>query len=153
MGGWPLVLLLLLVLRGHAPMGQRDGLVLWLARSSPGPEDRLPTRLVRGRRDGRLGAIFAHTSPENRAAIGPLESYAALLASSRYAPLAGFSAVQSIRRLQPSASSYMEVVRVSPAGVCVCCVLCVRGRGTLSCVLCCLRACGQQGRGCRRHMT
>jgi hypothetical protein len=63
-----------------------------------------------------VGAIFAHTSPENKAATGPLESYAALLASARYAPLAGFAAVESVRRLQPSSSVYMEVVRVSPAG-------------------------------------
>lgn len=67
-------------------------------------------------RSKAVSSIFAHASPQNKQATGPVQSYAAMLGSSRYAPLTDWEAAETVRRLQPSETSYMEVVRVTPRG-------------------------------------
>lgn len=61
-------------------------------------------------------SVFAHASPENKASTGPIEKFAAMLNSNPlYSPLMGHVAAETVQRLQPSETTYMEVVRVTPA--------------------------------------
>lgn len=67
------------------------------------------------RREGRVASVFAHASPENKASTGPVEKFAAMLNyHPDFAPLMGHVIAQTVQRLQPSETTYMEVVRVSP---------------------------------------
>ena len=66
-------------------------------------------------REGRVAPVFAHASPENKAAVGPVERFAFMLQHHpAYAPLMGHLAAETVQRLQPSESTYMEVIRVTP---------------------------------------
>jgi len=66
-------------------------------------------------RECRVAPVFAHASPENKAAIGPVERFAFMLRQHPgYAPLMGHLAAETVQRLQPSESTYMEVVKVTP---------------------------------------
>lgn len=66
-------------------------------------------------REGRVAPVFAHASPENKAATGPVERFAFMLQHHpAYSPLMGHFQAETVQRLQPSESTYMEVVRVTP---------------------------------------
>lgn len=59
--------------------------------------------------------MFAHASPQNKAATGPVERFAFMLRQHpAYAPLMRHYSAETVQRLQPSESTYMEVVRVTP---------------------------------------
>lgn len=60
--------------------------------------------------------MFAHASPENKASTGPDEKFAAMLRHHpAYSPLMGHFTAEAVERLQPSETTYMEVVRITPA--------------------------------------
>lgn len=62
-----------------------------------------------------MAPVFAHASPENKSATGPVERFAFMLRHHpAYAPLMGHLEAETVQRLQPSESTYMEVVRVTP---------------------------------------
>lgn len=66
-------------------------------------------------REGRVAPVFAHASPENKSASGPVERFAFMLRHHpAYAPLMGHLEAERVQRLQPSESTYMEVVKVTP---------------------------------------
>jgi hypothetical protein len=63
-----------------------------------------------------VASVFAHASPENKAATGPVEHFAALLRDNpTYSPLLNHVWAETVHRLQPSETTYMEVIRVCPA--------------------------------------
>lgn len=67
-------------------------------------------------REGRVASVFAHASPDNKASTGPVQKFAAMLnRNPLYSPLMGHISAETVQRLQPSASTYMEVVSVTPA--------------------------------------
>eukprot|EP00775_Hariotina_reticulata_P004225 gene4225-4474_t len=67
-------------------------------------------------REGRVASVFAHASPENKAATGPVENFAAMLHHNPvYQPLMGHVHAETVSRLQASETSYLEVVKVTPA--------------------------------------
>jgi hypothetical protein len=62
-----------------------------------------------------VAPVFAHASPENKASTGPVERFAFMLQHHpAYAPLMGHIHAETVQRLQPSESTYMEVVKVTP---------------------------------------
>ena len=63
----------------------------------------------------RFADVFAHASPSNRAATGPLPRFARMLHAPAYAPLLGHGGAETLQRLQPSVDVFMELVRVTPA--------------------------------------
>lgn len=66
-------------------------------------------------REGRVASVFAHASPENKASTGPVEKFAAMLNHHPdFAPLMGHVNAETVQRLQPSETTYMEVVRITP---------------------------------------
>eukprot|EP00878_Enallax_costatus_P001044 GHUV01001179.1.p1 GENE.GHUV01001179.1~~GHUV01001179.1.p1 ORF type:complete len:365 (+),score=98.94 GHUV01001179.1:962-2056(+) len=67
-------------------------------------------------REGRVASVFAHASPENKASTGPVEKFAAMLnRHPDFCPLMHHVAAETVQRLQPSETTYMEVVRITPA--------------------------------------
>lgn len=67
-------------------------------------------------RECKVASVFAHASPENKAATGPVEHFAALLRDNPiYSPLLNHAWAETVHRLQPSETLYMEVIRVCPA--------------------------------------
>lgn len=62
----------------------------------------------------KVASVFAHASPENKAATGPVERFVAMLHNPVYAPLVNHMHSETVQRLQPSETTYMEVVRVTP---------------------------------------
>ena len=60
--------------------------------------------------------VFAHASPANKDATGPVQKFARMLQSPAYAPLLGHEGAETLQRLQPSPSVVMELVRVYPGG-------------------------------------
>jgi hypothetical protein len=64
----------------------------------------------------RFVDVFAHASPANKAATGPVQHFARMLQSPAYAPLLGHQGAESLQRLQPSPTVFMELVRVYPSG-------------------------------------
>eukprot|EP00879_Flechtneria_rotunda_P004543 GHRR01004798.1.p1 GENE.GHRR01004798.1~~GHRR01004798.1.p1 ORF type:complete len:237 (+),score=84.52 GHRR01004798.1:970-1680(+) len=67
-------------------------------------------------RECRVASVFAHASPQNKAATGPVEQFAAMLAHNpAYSPLMGHLSAETIQRLQPTETTYMEVVRIMPS--------------------------------------
>lgn len=59
--------------------------------------------------------VFAHASPANKSATGPVQQFARMLQSPAYAPLLGHQGVETLQRLQPSPTVFMELVRVYPS--------------------------------------
>uniref|UniRef100_A0A383WPH7 Uncharacterized protein n=1 Tax=Tetradesmus obliquus TaxID=3088 RepID=A0A383WPH7_TETOB len=67
-------------------------------------------------REGRVASVFAHASPENKASTGPVEKFAAMLNTNPlYSPLMRHATAETVQRLQPSETTYMEVIRITPA--------------------------------------
>jgi hypothetical protein len=60
-------------------------------------------------------AVFAHASPANKRATGPVQHFARMLQGPMYSPLLGHGAAETLQRLQPSPTVYMELIRVYPA--------------------------------------
>ncbi|KAI8468911.1 MAG: hypothetical protein J3K34DRAFT_425570 [Monoraphidium minutum] len=60
--------------------------------------------------------VFAHASPSNREATGPVQHFARMLRSPAFAPLLGHEGSEMLQRLQPSPTVFMELVRVYPGG-------------------------------------
>ena len=87
------------------------------ARPAPAhpPEAVLASQLA-ALREQRFTDVFAHASPANKGATGPVTKFARMLHAPAYAPLLGHAGAESLQRLQPSADVFMELVRVRPAG-------------------------------------
>jgi hypothetical protein len=66
-------------------------------------------------RDQRFSDVFAHASPANKRATGPVAKFARMLHAPAYAPLLGHARAETLQRLQPSPAVFMELVRVYPA--------------------------------------
>jgi hypothetical protein len=70
------------------------------------------------RREFKVASVFAHTSPDSKAVLGPVERFAALLHQHpAYTPLLGHTSATTVQRLQSGETTYMEVVRVQPRPV------------------------------------
>jgi hypothetical protein len=69
-------------------------------------------------REFKVASVFAHTSPDSKAVLGPVERFAALLHQHpAYTPLLGHTSATTVQRLQSNETTYMEVVRVQPRAV------------------------------------
>jgi hypothetical protein len=82
---------------------------------SHAPELVLQAQLAALREHSYVG-VFAHASPANKEATGPVQQFARLLQSPAYAPLLGHEGSETLQRMQPSPAVYMELVRVHPGG-------------------------------------
>lgn len=69
-------------------------------------------------KEGNFHALYAFSSPCNKALTGPLDRFISVLTrDSRYAPLVNHSAVRSLRRFQFQHNTFLEVVHVThPSG-------------------------------------
>lgn len=79
------------------------------------PEAILQSQLA-ALREQNFAGVFAHASPANKDATGPVQKFARMLQSPAYAPLLGHEGAETLQRLQPSPSVFMELVRVYPGG-------------------------------------
>jgi hypothetical protein len=79
------------------------------------PEAVLQAQLL-ALREHRYTDVFVHASPANQAATGPIQKFARLLQSPAYLPLLDHEGAETLQRLQPTASVFMELVRVYPGG-------------------------------------
>jgi hypothetical protein len=68
-------------------------------------------------REHRYSDVFVHASPANKEATGPLTKFARLLQAPLYLPLLDHEGSETLQRLQPTPSVFMELVRVYPGGV------------------------------------
>ncbi|GBF89018.1 hypothetical protein Rsub_01517 [Raphidocelis subcapitata] len=66
--------------------------------------------------DQRYTDVFAHASPANRRATGPVQKFARMLNAPAFAGLLGHEAAETLQRLQPSPTVFMALVRVYPGG-------------------------------------
>jgi hypothetical protein len=67
-------------------------------------------------REANIPALFAFASPANKAVVGPIQQFAALLQSSAYAPLLRHADAATLQQAQPDDNTYVEVVSVTPQG-------------------------------------
>eukprot|EP00877_Chromochloris_zofingiensis_P007885 jgi/Chrzof1/334/Cz01g11230.t1 len=78
------------------------------------PPEAVVEAQIQALRCQKVASVFAHASPENKAATGPVERFVAMLHNPVYAPLVNHMHSETVQRLQPSETTYMEVVRVTP---------------------------------------
>jgi len=64
----------------------------------------------------RFMDVFSHASPANKQTTGPVQQFARMLQSPAFAPLLGHGGAETLQRLQPSPTVFMELVRVRPGG-------------------------------------
>jgi hypothetical protein len=66
------------------------------------------------RRDNDVPAAFAFASPANKAAVGPVQRFAAMLQNQAYRGLLKHADAATLQQAQPDDNTYVEVVKITP---------------------------------------